>query len=99
MNIILFILFSTIVSAVSMKPKFCIDCKYFKNGISTSDKFGKCSLFPKVDTDPYDTYFLIDGKREPKKIEYTYCSTSRKYDDMCGIEGKFYEKKNKRLFL
>lgn len=99
MNFIVFFLLSTILSAVSIKPKFCIDCKHFKNGISINPQYGKCSLFPKIEEDINNVNFLVSGKRELKKIEYTYCSISREYNNMCGTEGKYYEKKNKRPFF
>lgn len=71
------------------KPKFCVDCKFFiKDNIS--NKYGLCSLF--VVEKEENEYFLIDGIEEIKKIEYQYCIITRKYNDMCGKEGKFYEK-------
>jgi len=99
MNFIVFFLLSTILSAISTKPKFCVDCKHFKNSISANPQFGKCSLFSKIEEDIKDVTFLVSGKRQPKKIEYMYCSTSREKDYMCGIEGTYYEKKNKRPFF
>jgi hypothetical protein len=53
-----------------------------------SSDYGKCTLFHKHDH--IDNY-LVNGKIND--IEYYYCSTARKYDFMCGKEGKFYEKK------
>ena len=99
MNFIVFFLLSTILSAISTNPKLCIDCKHFKNDFSNNPQYGKCSLFPKTEEDKNDVTFLVSGKRELKKIEYKYCSTSRKYEYMCGIEGKCYEKKKRRLFF
>jgi hypothetical protein len=55
------------------------------------NKYGKCSLSPK-DEDEDNTYFLVDGIK-PKKQLY-FCSTARQdFKNMCGPEGKFYEKK------
>jgi hypothetical protein len=47
--------------------------------------YGKCLLFPK--TERSIDYFItgID-----KKVEFYYCSIARKYDDMCGKDGKRY---------
>jgi hypothetical protein len=70
-----------------IKPKLCIDCKFFKKGLFDANKFGKCSLFPIKDND----FFLVDGI--VKSSEYNYCSISRKYENMCGEEAKLYEKK------
>jgi hypothetical protein len=88
----IFIIYSIILSpllAIQLKPKFCIDCKFYKNNIFTDSKFGKCSLFPK-DEDNID--FLVNGNKN-NNIEYHYCSTSRLSNGMCGKEAEFYDKK------
>jgi hypothetical protein len=93
MNYILFIVCFNILSLFSanpIKPKLCVDCKFFTKDVFTTNKFGKCSLFHyEVDDDT----FLVDGVKDNGKVRYHYCSTSRKYEHMCGEEGKFYEKK------
>jgi hypothetical protein len=38
-------------------------------------------------------YFLVDGKKSRKKVEYYYCSTARDENNMCGPEGKRYQQK------
>ena len=94
MNYIFFIIYCNIFSlfsAAPIKPKLCVDCKFFTKDLFTSNKFGKCSLFPRVDN---INYFLVDGIKENKNVEYHYCSTSRKYYDMCGENGKLFENKN-----
>lgn len=98
MNII-FVIVSLMIlssfSAMQIKPKFCIDCKFFKKDSSicsfNNNKYGKCSLF---ENEEENNYFLVDGIDNSKK-EYTYCSIARKYENMCGKEGKFYKKKRK----
>jgi len=88
----IFIIYSIILSpflASQLKPKFCIDCQFYKNNIFTGSEFGKCSLFPK-DNDNVD--FLVNGNKN-NNIEYHYCSTSRLTDNMCGKEAKYYYKK------
>lgn len=75
-------------SCSQIKPKFCIDCKFYKKDFFTSSEFGKCVLFP---YGAHDDYFLVNRKMD-KNIEYYYCSTSRKSENMCGKEGKFFEK-------
>ena len=92
---IFFIILSIMVvpfSESQIKPKLCIDCKFYKKDLFNS-KFGKCSLF----TLNYDQdYFLVDGNTGKK--DYLFCSIARKYDHMCGEKAKFYEKKyTKRL--
>ena len=93
---LLSLLFLQILSFKEIKPKFCINCKYFITDNNT-DKFGRCSLFPKEKNN--DIYTLVNGVYEDKIIEYSFCSKSREIDSMCGKEGKMYEKKyiKKRL--
>jgi hypothetical protein len=69
------------------KPHLCIDCKFFEKDL-ISNKYGKCSLFT---TEDDNKSFLVDGI-DRTRIEYQYCAIARKYDDMCGEEGKFYVK-------
>jgi len=74
--------------AYEIKPKFCIDCKFYRNSIFSSSEFGKCKMFPK---EVYNDYFLVNGKKSDNLDDYNYCSVARKFDNMCGKEGKFYE--------
>jgi hypothetical protein len=92
---ILYLNFFTILSSTIIKPKFCVDCKFYKKEFFfSSNKFGKCSLY--LYPIPINKYFLVDGTNEKK--EYMYCSVVRNGEDMCGSEGKFYEKKNNNIF-
>ena len=87
MNYLFFIVCSIILSpfsAIEIKPKLCIDCKFFLKDSFTSNKYGKCLLFTREDNDS----FLVDGIK--KENEHTFCSVARKYENMCGKEGKFY---------
>ena len=88
-KIIYFSILSRFFSASQIIPKLCIDCKFYKNNFFTISKFGKCSLFP---IEKYDDYFWVNGKNY-NNTEYHFCSTSRKFDDMCGKEGKHFEQK------
>ena len=86
-----FMILSIILSpfaATQIRPKLCIDCKFYTKGFLTSNEFGKCALFPKEND---NDYFLVNGVNN-NKTEYHYCSTSRRFERMCGKEGKFYEK-------
>jgi hypothetical protein len=92
MKYICLVIYSIILScfyANQIKPKLCIDCKFYTKKFFTSSEFGKCISFPK---DTENDYFLVNGNNN-YNIEYHYCSTSRKYEHLCGEEGKFYEKK------
>ena len=82
------ILFLPILSFKEMKPKLCINCKYFITDNNTG-KFGKCSLFTKKENEIFN---LVNGIHKDN-IEYYYCSLSRETEDMCGKEGKMYKKK------
>jgi len=78
-----------VLSAFSVKPKLCVNCKFFRRDFF-GDEFGKCALFT---NEVYNDSFLVTGIREPKTIDYNYCSIARKYDHMCGKEGRQYVKK------
>ena len=94
MNFIFYIMYFNIVSilasTLSTKPNLCINCKYFTKEFLTAHEFGKCTKFPKEDD---DSNFFVNGVKPPEKKEFHYCSTSRKFNHMCGNEGKYYEKK------
>jgi len=95
MKYILAIILSVVLPILSlkeMKPKFCINCKYFMKD-NFADKYGLCSLFPKTNEN-YN--FLVDGIVEKENIEYYHCSVARKSDRMCGKEGKMYKKELKK---
>lgn len=96
MNYIFLIILSSFLTAFSLQqnPKICIDCKFFSKDVFTANKFGKCLLFPYK---KYDTDYLVTGINENEKPEYHYCSTARKFNYMCGEEGKKYEKNDKKL--
>ena len=96
-----FIIVLTLISlSNSTNPKLCVDCKFFKRDLF-GNKFGKCSLFEKTEIADNDNYndFLVDGIVRRKKVEYHYCSTARQCDDMCGKDGKLYEKNNFPIIL
>lgn len=78
------------LSANQIRPKLCIDCKFYTKNFFTFSEFGKCSLFPKEQD---NSYFLVNGNNNYNNREYHYCATSRNSERMCGEEGKFYEKK------
>jgi hypothetical protein len=80
-------IFLPILSLKEIKPKLCVNCRYFitDNG---SGKFGKCLLFPRKEN---DNYMLVNGI--PDFIDYNYCSSSRELEYRCGKEGKMYKKK------
>ena len=86
----LYILLGLFLTVTCIKPKLCINCKYY---INTSDVksniiYGKCLLFPRKNDN--DINFLVTGE---KKLEYDYCSTSRNSENMCGEEGKLHVRK------
>ena len=64
-------------------PK-CIHCKFFQKHF-IDNKYGKCLFFPKT-----EVQFVTD---EHDNDSHYYCSTARKYEDMCGKEGKKYVRK------
>ena len=61
MNYLFFIVCSIILSpfsAIEIKPKLCIDCKFFIKDSFTSNKYGKFSLF--IEEEENDS-FLVNG--------------------------------------
>ena len=77
---------------IETTPKFCIDCKFYikPDFFLISNEFGECSLFVKEQS---NDHFLVNGINNNDDKEYYHCSTARKWEDMCGREGKLYEKK------
>uniref|UniRef100_A0A6C0EA03 Uncharacterized protein n=1 Tax=viral metagenome TaxID=1070528 RepID=A0A6C0EA03_9ZZZZ len=71
-------------------PKLCINCKFFRKDFFTRSKFGQCSMFP---IEPESEYYLVNGKPDDHDNIYLYCSISRKFEHMCGKEGKYYQEK------
>ena len=59
--------------------KLCKNCKHFIKNNEYSEEFGKCKLFTKQ-------MYLIDSN-----TPYYLASISRKYNNMCGKDGKFFE--------
>ena len=93
MKYLFLIFYSIMLSTVSftgVKPKLCINCKYFISDDDT-DKFGKCSLYPRIEEN--NLYFLVNGVEDIKNLEYYYCSSLRGDNRKCGSEGKMYKRK------
>jgi len=79
----------TTTNSRKLKPKFCVNCKYFISNEINKEQFGKCSLFP-----AYNAEFLVSGNKNPEN--YYYCSTVRSWEDMCGKNATKYVKKYKK---
>ena len=88
---LLSVLFLQVLSFNVIKPKLCINCRYFITD-NVDSKFSKCSLFTKEEN-VNNYYVLVNGISENKIIEYHYCRTSRQIETMCGKEGKMYKRK------
>ena len=65
--------------------KFCIDCKHFITD-NKENIFGKCKMFPQIEN---KLNYLINGI---KKDGYSYCSSARQFEKMCGENGKMFQK-------
>ena len=79
-----------ITSSVTIKPKFCVNCKYFiSTGASDAENeyYAKCSFFPKENGG-----YLITGNKNSSNNFY-HCSTARGYSDMCGENATHYKRK------
>jgi hypothetical protein len=97
MNYILFVICSIILPIIysthnipkaSIKPKLCVNCKYFIPDNDTG-KFAKCAFFPREQEAKVD--FLVNGLKNDK-TDYYYCITARGSKNMCGEEAKYYNK-------
>jgi nanoRNase/pAp phosphatase (c-di-AMP/oligoRNAs hydrolase) len=92
----LFFFISMVVSLKLTVPKFCVNCKYYipsESTHSTSSAYGKCLLF-NITTIKLDETYLVTGVDNSEvSVEYNYCSTARKFEGMCGADGKRYEQK------
>ena len=84
----LFILFPFLL-VVSLDKRPCVKCKHFR-GTPLMEKYGTCSLFPKVNE---VDYFLETGVKKYKRKLHEYCSIIRQYNPECGKEGKLFEKR------
>ena len=84
MKLTTFLLFKQLIS---LEPKFCVTCKHFIPNYKLGNEYGKCYQFP---IEKEDTY-LITGERKDEPTEYKHCSTARKFNNMCGENGKRYE--------
>ena len=78
-----------------IKPKLCMDCAFFTKDFFTTNKFGKCALFPKEEYKPTNKYYLVDGMKVVNNVDYYFCATARECENMCGMEGKLYKKREK----
>ena len=85
--------FSLFSSMISTKPKLCINCKFLIKDFFVVNATEKCSLFPKVEKEKYDRFFLMDGGISIEKTDFQYCNISREYEELCGKEGNFYKEK------
>ena len=87
------LLFLQVLSLNVIKPKLCLNCKYFITDTDNdTSKFGKCSLF--IEKEKNNFYMLVNGISENKIIEYHYCAIARNREDMCGKEGKMHKRKD-----
>ena len=85
-------LFASLQSPIP--PKLCKNCKFFLPNdpfFGIGNEYSKCKLFQEIQD---DDNFLVTGQKSPEKKKYRYCSIARKYEYMCGKEGKYYKRKH-----
>jgi len=71
------------------KPKFCYNCRYFVSDGDT-EEFARCSLFQTIyNKGP----FLVSGVENTPTFVYTFCSTARIFNHLCGEEGNAHKRK------
>ncbi len=75
-----------------MKPfvptNLCINCKYFIPNYF-SNEYARCANFLK---DQNLSRFLVTGKMKMRAEDFFVCSVARRYDHLCGKEGKMFER-------
>jgi hypothetical protein len=81
-------LFHFIHSIKTTTNKFCINCKFFTCDIFSSNKFGKCLLFP-----IHDNYFLVNNEQN---VNNHFCVSARSDENMCGEKAKHYVRRYKK---
>ena len=86
---ILSLLFLQVLSFNGIKPKICINCKYFITDNDTG-RYGRCMLFKIEGEKPYT---LVNGNIIENKHEYQYCVVARQMEDKCGSQAKMYKTK------
>jgi hypothetical protein len=80
--LIIYSIILPIICFKKIRSKQCFNCKYFI--ADNTGTFGKCSLFPIIENN-------LENKKEEK--DYFFCCVTRKYNSMCGEEGKLYKKR------
>ena len=83
------LLFLPIFCFKEIKPKFCINCKYFITDNNTG-KYGRCMLFP---IEGEKRYTLVNGNITENQNEYHYCVLARQIENKCGSQGRMYKTK------
>jgi hypothetical protein len=73
--------------------KLCVNCIFFTKDFLSKNRYGKCSFFLVDNSD--NNYHLVDGSTKVDPPTYHYCSTARKYENMCGEEGLLYIQRKK----
>jgi hypothetical protein len=86
---ILTMLFLPIFCFKEIKPKLCINCKYFITD-NDSGKYGRCMLFP---LEGEKQYSLVNGNIMENKNGYNFCIEARQMEDKCGWQAKMYKTK------
>jgi hypothetical protein len=72
-----------LTSSLHTKPSYCVNCKHFIPS-EQSVQDSKCSFFQ---TDNVNE--LVSGEKDIKNYYY---SIAKKYENLCGKEGKEYKK-------
>jgi hypothetical protein len=73
-------------SSVPTTPKFCVDCRHFLPDPKGINRFAKCSQFPTEQRSD----FLVTKEIIEEEIDFMYCSTARKFGNLCGEKAKKY---------
>jgi hypothetical protein len=96
---LLYILLGIFHIIYPLDVKFCTNCKFIIRGENLI--YSQCFLFPKITKEneykKNQLFFesLVTGVVKEEKISdiFYFCTTSREFENMCGIQGNKYEEK------
>ena len=97
MKLLLFLAITPNSLQMTVKGKYCVNCKYFKSnmvGSGIRDDLATCSFF---NIKRVEEINLVTGLKPEPDLEYWayeyHCSTARAYETLCGHLGTKYVEK------
>ena len=66
-----------------------MNCKHFRWSVF-GNQYSTCERFKRLKDESIE---CVDGSVPVKRTENTFCSISRKYEHLCGKEGKSFQQR------